>query len=74
MFDWGHINFKAKLGWLNWMTHILNSVAAAGVLAWIVSADINSGGTSSSSSSSSSRTHAPLCVQRMVTCALVHKA
>lgn len=37
MFDWGHINFKAKLGWLNWMTHILNSVAAAGVLAWIVS-------------------------------------
>lgn len=36
MFDWGHINFKAKLGWLNWMTHILNSVAAAGVLAWIV--------------------------------------
>jgi hypothetical protein len=38
MFDWGHINFKAKLGWLNWLTHILNSVAAAGVLAWIVSA------------------------------------
>jgi hypothetical protein len=37
MFDWGHINFKAKLGWLNWLTHILNSVAAAGALAWIVS-------------------------------------
>eukprot|EP00882_Tetradesmus_deserticola_P028789 GHRQ01032081.1.p1 GENE.GHRQ01032081.1~~GHRQ01032081.1.p1 ORF type:complete len:221 (+),score=91.56 GHRQ01032081.1:486-1148(+) len=36
MFDWGHINFKAKLGWLNWLTHMLNSVAAAGVLAWIV--------------------------------------
>jgi hypothetical protein len=40
MFDWGHINFKAKLGWLNWLTHILNSVAAAGVLAWIVSAPV----------------------------------
>jgi hypothetical protein len=52
MFDWGHINFKAKLGWLNWLTHILNSVAAAGMLAWIVSARAR---CSSSSTSTSSR-------------------
>lgn len=38
IFDWGTLHFKSKLGLLNWASHVANAVAAAGVLAWIVSA------------------------------------
>ncbi|KAF8067111.1 sys1 [Scenedesmus sp. PABB004] len=36
LFDWGHVHFATRLGWLNWLAHVLNAVAAAAVLAWIV--------------------------------------
>eukprot|EP00879_Flechtneria_rotunda_P011595 GHRR01012111.1.p1 GENE.GHRR01012111.1~~GHRR01012111.1.p1 ORF type:complete len:279 (+),score=77.62 GHRR01012111.1:492-1328(+) len=35
-FSWVYIHFKTNLGWLNWMAHIISSVAAAAILAWIV--------------------------------------
>jgi hypothetical protein len=36
-FDWNTLHFWSKLGWLNWFSHLLNSLAAAATLAWIVS-------------------------------------
>eukprot|EP00775_Hariotina_reticulata_P000597 gene597-884_t len=36
IFDWNTLHFWTKLGWLNWLSHLLNSLAAAATLAWIV--------------------------------------
>lgn len=36
IFDWGTLHFSSKLGMLNWISHVVNAVAGAAALAWVV--------------------------------------
>lgn len=36
IFDWGTLHFSSKLGMLNWISHLVNAVAGAAALAWVV--------------------------------------
>jgi hypothetical protein len=37
IFDWGTLHFSSRLGLLNWISHVVNAIAGAAALAWVVS-------------------------------------
>lgn len=38
IFDWGTLHFSSRLGVMNWLSHVVNAIAGAAALAWLVSA------------------------------------
>lgn len=37
IFDWGTLQFSSRLGAMNWISHVVNAIAGAAALAWVVS-------------------------------------
>jgi len=66
IFDWGTLHFSTALGMLNWTSHVVNAIAGAAVLAWVVSGTWSHLGVQQSHFQSHLQSHLQQILQQMV--------